>query len=147
MRSDTSSCRRRIVTGMLAVMAGAASPAWADGFTEFLAQGRPIFDARYRFENVDQHGFSRDADANTIRERLGFDTAPIWGLKALAEIQATQHLSNTFNDTVNGRIAYPQVPDPEAFELNRLQLTYVGMPDLTATLGRQRINLTFRQAG
>lgn len=141
MRASASPWRRGVLMGVVAFLAGASSPAWGDGLTEFLSQGRPIFDARYRFENVEQHGFSRRADANTIRERFGFESAPIWDLKALVEIQATQHLSNAFNDTINGRISYPQVPDPEAFALNRLQLAYTGMPDVTATLGRQRINL------
>jgi hypothetical protein len=141
MRTSASSWRRGVLTGLVAALAGNALPAWADDITDFLAQGRPIFDARYRFENVEQRGFSHNADASTIRERFGFETAPIRGLKALAEIQATQHLSNAFNDTINDRISYPQVPDPEAFELNRLQLTYAGMPEVTATLGRQRINL------
>lgn len=141
MRMSTSLLCRGTLTGLVAVLAGVPSPARAEGLAEFLAQGRPTFDARYRFENVGQQGFSHDADANTIRERFGFETAPVWDLKALVEIQATQHLSNAFNDTINGRISYPQVPDPETFELNRLQLSYAGMPDVTATLGRQRINL------
>jgi hypothetical protein len=141
MKTKASSWRREVLAGLVAIMAGTASPARADDLTDFLAEGLPIFDARYRFENVEQHGFSHHADANTVRERLGFDTAPIWNLKALIEIQATQHLSNAFNDTINGQVSYPQVPDPEALELNRLQLTYTGMPDVSATLGRQLINL------
>ena len=141
MRLGASLWGREALTGLLAALVSATSPAHADDLTEFLAQGHPIFDARYRFENVEQHGFSHDADANTVRERLGFDTAPIWAFKALIELQATQHLSNAFNDTVNGRISYPQIPDPETLELNRLQLTYTNVPGMIVTLGRQRINL------
>lgn len=140
MMSNSKWCSG-IFMGLAAIAAGVYTPARADGLTDFLAQGRPIFDMRYRFENVEQHGFSRDADANTVRERAGYETAPFLNLKALIEIQATQHLSNSFNDTINGRISYPQVPDPEVFELNRLQLSYAGVPDVAATLGRQRINL------
>lgn len=133
--------RRSVLGGLIAILAGTSSPVRADSLADFLARGRPVFDARYRYENVEQHGFAHDADANTIRERAGYETAPIWGLKALVEIQATQHISSSFNDTINGRTSYPQIPDPEVFELNRLQLTYGGVPDMAATLGRQRINL------
>ena len=119
----------------------ASSPACADGALDFLSQGQVTLDTRYRFEDVAQHGFSNSADASTVRERLGYELAPFWNLRALVELQATQHLSNSFNDTINGRISYPQVPDPEAFELNRLQLAYGGVSDATAILGRQVINL------
>ena len=35
--------------------------------------GTPILDIRYRFELVDQDGFDRDAKANTVRTRFGFE--------------------------------------------------------------------------
>lgn len=133
--------RGGILLGALAFTPGAISSAQAGPFADFLSQGQMMFDARYRYENVEQHGFVNDAGANTIRERLGFESAPVWNVRALAEIQATQHLSNDFDDTVNGRTAYPRVPDPETFDLNRLQLSYTGAPDTVAMLGRQRINL------
>jgi hypothetical protein len=119
----------------------APSMAWAGDLADFIEQGRFLFDARARYENVQQSGFARDADAGTVRERLGYETAPYSGLKLLAELQATQHLSKEFNDTINGRTAYPQVPDPESFALNRLQLSYAGVPGIAATVGRQVINL------
>jgi hypothetical protein len=141
MNRGTPSWHQGVWAGLTALTALASSPARADDMWDFLSQGRVILDTRYRFENVAQHGFSHSADANTIRERLGYESASFWDLKALVEIQATQHLSNGFNDTINGRISYPQIPDPEALELNRLQLSYAGVPDVTATLGRQVINL------
>ena len=118
-----------------------ASAAAADELAGFLEQGRVLFDTRVRYENVDQQGFSKDADAGTVRERLGYETASVLDMKALVEVQATQQLSHAFNDTVNGRTSYPQVPDPEAFALNRLQVAYSGQPGIAATLGRQVINL------
>jgi hypothetical protein len=133
--------RGEILLGALALMPGTTSSAQADSFAGFLSQGRLMFDSRYRYENVEQHGFANDADANTVRERLGVESAAVWNVQALAEIQATQHLSNNFDDTINGHTAYPAVPDPETFELNRLQLSYTGAPDTVATLGRQLINL------
>lgn len=132
---------RMLLIGLCAVAPLLALPARANDLSDFLAQGRVLADVRYRFEDVDQQGFGRNADANTVRERLGYQTASFWDLKALVEVQANQHLSNGFNDTINGRTSYPQIPDPESFDLNRLQLSYSGMTDLTATLGRQVVNL------
>jgi hypothetical protein len=141
MTEGNPGLRGETVLGALALMLGAMSSAQAGPFADFLSQGRLTFDTRYRYENVEQHGFANDADANTIRERLGFESAPVGNVQALAEIQATQHLSGNFDDTVNGRTAYPAVPDPETFELSRLQLSYTGAPDTVAMIGRQLINL------
>ncbi len=131
----------RQIAGIFLLMATVSpSVAMAGDLADFFEKGRVLFDSRTRFENVHQQGFARNANAGTIRERLGYESAPISGLKALVEIQATQHLSNTFNDTVNGKTAYPQVPDPESFSLNRLQVSYADLPGLAATVGRQVIN-------
>ncbi|MBI3675477.1 MAG: alginate export family protein [Proteobacteria bacterium] len=130
-----------IAGGFLALLAVSTAAAQADAISVFVGQGKLLFDARLRYEGVDQHGFHRDASALTLRERLGFETPDIAKFKLLAELEATQHLSNGFNDTVNGKTIYPQVPDPENLELNRLQLTYAGVPDVGLTLGRQVINL------
>ena len=118
-----------------------ASGARGEELSDPLTKGRVFLDMRLRFENVDQGGFSKNAEAATIRERLGYETPEFWNLKALIELEATQHLSNAFNDTINGRVSYPTVPDPENFELNRLQIVYTAKPGLTATVGRQVINL------
>lgn len=125
-----------VVAGLVAAFCVPAQAAVGD----FVAQGRLLFDSRLRYENVDQGGYSSSANAATLRERLGFETADLDGFKLLAELQTTQHLSSVFNDTINGRTAYPQVPDPESFALNRLQASY-GVAGLSATLGRQVINL------
>lgn len=99
-----------------------------------------IVDARLRYESVEQDGL-RDADALTLRTRLGYET-PAWrGFKALAELEGVAQLTDDFNDTVNGHTAYAVVPDPEAFELNRLQLAWSGSEGRRAVLGRQRIVL------
>jgi hypothetical protein len=99
-----------------------------------------IVDARLRYEAVAQDGL-RDADAITLRARLGYET-PAWrGLKALAELEGVGHFTDDFNDTVNGATAFAVVTDPEAFELNRLQIAWAGAEGRRAVLGRQRIIL------
>lgn len=104
------------------------------------AEGDWILDTRLRYESVSQDGLE-DASALTLRARLGYET-PAWrGFRALAELEGVAQLTDEFNDTVNGHTAYAVVPDPEAFELNRLQLSWTGAEGRSAVLGRQRIVL------
>lgn len=116
-------------------------PAAADGLDDVLRRGSLLLNARYRYEAVHQKAFAKDAEAHTVRLRAGYQTAAMWDLQALIEVEATGHLSDTFNDTVNGHTTYPVVPDPENLELNRLQILYSGLPDTKVLLGRQEINL------
>ena len=103
-------------------------------------QVRPLADFRLRLEHVDQDGLSRDAHALTLRGRVGAELAAgDWSL--LAEGEATSALIEKHDSGLNGKSAYPIVPDPENVELNRLQLQYRRLPKALVTLGRQRINL------
>ena len=103
-------------------------------------QGDWIVDARLRYEFVDQAGFASEADALTLRTRLGYET-PAWnGFKALIEAETITALSDRYNSTTNGQTTYPTVLDPEATELNRVQVSWSG-PKADVVLGRQRIVL------
>ena len=112
--------------------------------------GMPIIDVRLRFEAVEQANRPKTAEATTIRARLGYQTGVFYGVSGLAEFDIVQHLGGeAFNDTINGRLEYPIVADPDQIALNRLHLTYAArltdaaaannMPDMRITLGRQRI--------
>jgi hypothetical protein len=102
--------------------------------------GDIMVDTRLRYESVSQDGLA-DADALTLRARLGYET-PVWrGFRGLGEIEGVAQLSDEFNDTVNGATQYAVIPDPEAFELNRLQVSWSGAEGRRAVLGRQRIVL------
>ena len=92
-------------------------------------------------ELVDQAGLAEDATAITLRTRLGYQTGNMSGFTLLIEGENVLHLVDDFNDTINGLPGYPVVADPEATELNRLQLAYTGFEDTSLTLGRQRIIL------
>lgn len=98
----------------------------------------PIFDARARYEFVDQEGFSKNANAFTVRARVGAEVTPFEGFSILAEGEFVEGLNNTYNSTTNGRTQYPVVADPDNAELNRLQVSY--FTDYGgAIVGRQRI--------
>jgi hypothetical protein len=97
-------------------------------------------DTRLRYESVVQDGLA-DADALTLRARLGYETPAFHNVRALMELEGVGHLTEDFNDTVNGNLAFAVVPDPEVFEVNRLQLAWSGRAGSRATIGRQRIVL------
>ena len=121
-----------------------ATIADADGLGpigEALGETKPIVDARLRYENVEQVGVPRDADAVTLRARLGFETGKAWETALLVEGEFVTPLDSNYNSTVNGKTQYATVADPENYELNRLQLTNTSLPQTTITLGRQRVNL------
>ena len=138
---------RKSVLSLVAIIAASfGGPALADGdaIDRLLAvvPGTPILDVRYRYEMVDQAGFTRDAHAHTVRTRFGYETIEWNHFKLLVEAEAIAHLgADHFNDTVNGRVVFPVVPDPDAIELNRLQLAFTGVPDTVVVAGRQRVIL------
>ena len=134
----------------LAALAVAASPfaRAADGWT-------PTLDARYRHEHVDEDGYSRDADAHTLRARLGLRTPTRHGWTAFVELEHVEALFGERHDsTANGRTRHPVVADPEATELNQAWIAYAPSAASMLTLGRQRVvfdnqrhfgNVGFRQ--
>jgi len=102
--------------------------------------GQWIVDTRLRSESVSQDRLD-DAAALTVRARLGYETPAYHGLRGLIEAEGVGHLTDDFNDGVNGHTAFASVPDSEAFDLNRLQLVWSGAEGRKATIGRQRIVL------
>ena len=99
-----------------------------------------ILESRLRFETVSQDGFSKDAQAVTLRTRLGFETPVFHGFKVLVEGENITALSDSYNSSTNGKTAYPLVTDPETTELNRAQVSWTGTQG-EAVVGRQRLSL------
>jgi hypothetical protein len=126
-----------------------ASSAVADGLSPIagaLGEWKPIIDARLRYEWVDQEPkttFPVTANATTLRARLGFETGKAWNTSLLAEGEFVTPLESNYRDdpAVPKNVIYPVVADPEAYELNRVQLTNTSIINTTIFLGRQRINL------
>ncbi|HEX9647670.1 MAG TPA: alginate export family protein [Alphaproteobacteria bacterium] len=107
-----------------------------------LTGGRPSLDLRYRFERVDQDGFAKRAAAHTVRTRLGFETGALFGFRAMLEGQNVFHIGYPrFDDTVNGRSAYPVVADPDNTEFDQYWIASEHVPRSEIKLGRQRIIL------
>ena len=120
-----------------------ANPALAaETLTEAVAAGKPVINIRYRFENVDQNGAAREANASTVRARLGYTTDWWRDLQVGFDFDHISTVGNeNFNDTRNGRGTFPVVADPETTEVNQAYAVFRGMPDTILKVGRQRVIL------
>jgi hypothetical protein len=141
--------RNRCVSAAVAAAVVAAAPAGAaladpvqPSLLQAIEGGRPILDLRPRYEQVDQNGLFREAEAFTLRTQLGWRTAAWRRLVAQVEMENVVDLDGQrYNSTLNGKTAYPVVGDPPTTELHVAELQWTPVRDLSATVGRQRINL------
>jgi hypothetical protein len=131
----------------------AAPPAAEPTISDAVAAGHLILEMRARYEYVDQAKtavLTRNADAYTLRTRMGWETGEWHKLRALAEFEDVRvlgpehyqvNIPGATTPPLNGadKTKYPLVNDPKFTELNRLQLTWTPISAVTATLGRQRI--------
>jgi hypothetical protein len=127
--------------GLCCALQGAPALAEMGPIGGAIGETKPIIDARLRLENVDQDPMANEANALTLRARLGFETGKAWDTSLLAEGEFVWPLRSDYNSTTNGNVTYPTVADPESYEFNRLQLLNTSLPQTTITLGRQRITL------
>lgn len=136
--------------GLLSFATGAMAQDAAPTISDAIGAGKLILEARLRYENVDQQGTVRSADGTTLRTRLGWESAEWKGFRLLGEAEDVRHVSpEKYNVAIpgpggaslNGKIAYPIINDPEVTEVNRAQLSWTPGPLATVTVGRQRIEL------
>lgn len=111
-----------------------AGPACAETITL-----KPVAEARVRYENVDQDGIAKEADALTIRVRGGVQ-ASSGPLSATVVAQGTLAAIDDYYDGLNGVANRPIVADPENIALYIAQLQYKTKA-LTLTAGRQKLVL------
>ncbi|MGH8352481.1 MAG: alginate export family protein [Pseudomonas sp.] len=118
-----------------------AHAAAEEDFSNLFTQGKTIFDARYRYEHVDQDNALKHANAQTLRTRLGFQSGKWYGLSGLVEADNVSRLGDAaYNETRNGQTEYAVVADPDGSEINQALLRYDHSLG-AAVVGRQRINL------
>lgn len=136
----------------LAALAGASltsgalraadAPAPADSIGEAFAKGKVSLNVRARYEGVEQTGL-RDADAATVRTRLGFTTSALNGFKAMIEAENIAALDpNNYSQAGlnSGGAGRAVVADPVGTEINQAWLAY-GSGKTGVTAGRQRLVL------
>ncbi|MBI2514158.1 MAG: alginate export family protein [Opitutae bacterium] len=127
------------LASLLATAAIGAEPA---SLADAVAQSKVSLNARLRYEGVQQTGLL-DANALTLRTRLGFTTAKFAGWQFSAEGENVAAFDgDAFNQSGLNPAAARRavVADPETTELNQLWLAY-SHDKTTATLGRQKLIL------
>jgi len=117
-------------------------PSGLGALEQALGGGRAWLSLRYRFEQVDQDGFTKDAYASTLRTVLGYETKSLGGFLGLLEFEDVSVVGNELYDSgVNGVSDRPLVVDPDGTEVNQVYLRWSD-PDLVdARVGRQRVQL------
>lgn len=129
--------------------AGLAALAFAGGFPGIAAAQEikiePVLDTRLRYESAVVDDALLNADAVTLRARVGVKAG--WkNFSLLAESEATAGLVTQYNALPfpqaedQRRPQYTAIPDPANVELNRLQLGWRD-GETALTVGRQRIEL------
>jgi hypothetical protein len=114
----------------------------AESLKEAVKGGDVLVDFRYRYEFVDDEGFSKDAEASTARLRLGYRTGLFHGVYALGELEGLAVIGGEqYNSNANGLTDFPLVPDPDDEEINQIYVGYEGLKNTDFRLGRQRITL------
>ena len=112
-----------------------------EDFSKLFSEAKPILDARYRYEHVDQDNALKHANAQTLRTRVGVQSGKWYGLSALIEADNVSRIGDaSYNETRNGQSEYSVVADPDGSEINQALLRYDHQYG-AAVLGRQRINL------
>ncbi len=112
-----------------------------------LAQGRLNVNARLRYEQDEEEGvkaITKGAYAPTFRTRLGYTTAPVYGLDAMIEGVNVTALGPEHNYNAagsNGQGARPVVADPALTRVDQAWVGYNLTNVLSAKVGQQDINL------
>ena len=126
-----------VTIGLFAASGGAHA---GQSLSDWLEQGKLVVDTRARYEGVDDRSKALYANAATLRARLGFETAAWNGLSLAFDFDEVFAIGATdYNNTRNGKTAYPTVGDPSLTALNRLQLTYATGFGTKIVVGRQRL--------
>lgn len=112
----------------------------ADSVASAITSGKVSGNIRLRYETVSDDAVANDADALTVRTRLGYETAPFKGFTAVAEVEDTHTLFGV-DDYAPERAGYATIADPKDTEVNRAYLRYRGISRLDLGYGRQRLNL------
>jgi len=136
--------RKQLVSLLAVAMLPVAVPFSAahaeSAVTKALKEGTGSASLRYRYEVVDQENMTEDAEASTVRTRVGYKTGEVSGLTGYVEFEDVRVVgSERFNSTANGLTQYPAVVDVESTELNQGFLTYKAGAETAVKAGRQRI--------
>lgn len=138
-RGSAVSCISGLAFGAAVLALGASSNAMAAGsLKEALSQSQGYADLRLRYESVEQDNALKDAEAITLRSRLGLKTGEFSGFSITAELEDSSPITDNYNDANGSGAGYSAIADPESTEWDQFFLAYKGK-GFSAKLGRQVI--------
>ena len=112
----------------------------ADSVSSMFSNGKAALSFRYRFENVDQDGIAKAANASTLKTRLNYTSASYNNVTFFTEMDNVTVIgSERYRTPSNGKTDYAIVADPDGSDINQAYLRYK-TDGFNATVGRQRIN-------
>ncbi len=108
----------------------------------WISDGKLDLNFRYRYEFVDQDGFTKDAHASTLRTRLAYRSPYFSNFGFLIEFDDVRSIGDDlYNSTRNGNTNRPIVADPEGTDVNQALILYRGLENTVIRAGRRRITL------
>lgn len=123
---------------------------WGDAFRD----GEVIANVRYRFESVEQDNALRDAEASTLRARLGYASDTTQPFSFAVDVEGVTAVgSERYNSGANGLTDFSAVLDDETTEVNqayvmlRLDKTQISVGRRAMKLDNSRFlgDVVFRQ--
>ncbi len=130
---------------MMPAISMSAEVAEATSLGDAITDGKFSGSLRLRWENVDQDGKSKVADAITLRSLVGYETKPFHGFSINAQVYGLSPFTDNYNDAKKGdpiasRKMYPVVADPEDYDFHQIYLQWANATT-NVKLGRQNIFL------
>lgn len=109
-------------------------------WTEAFAQGKGSIAFNYRYEEVDQDDFAKNAHASTLRTTVDFRTADYERVRAYIQFENTTIVGNEVYNDASGvsTSSRPVVADPAGSDLNQAYIDYDYDSGLVR-LGRQEL--------
>ena len=98
-------------------------------------------DARLRYDFIDQDRLPETATAMTLSARVSAEWSPNEWLSGLIEVEGVGALIDDYTDLPAPMLAKPLIPDPEHFDINRLQIQAEFNDRTFITLGRQSLRI------
>lgn len=128
---------------LLAGLTGmAAAQTLSDELASAIKDGQVKLNYRLRFEHVDDDAFADPASALTGRLLLGYGTADFYGFKTYVEMENVHAFGGqAYSSKPAPGNSRPVVADPEETEVHQAYLSFMGIPNSSLNLGRQRIVL------
>lgn len=110
------------------------------GFHAAISGGKTSLGLRYRFDHINDDARPKDANASTLRTRLGYSTADWHHLSASLEMDNISSLGEErYFSMINGKTDYALIPDPPGTDLNQAYLQYNVPSHTRIRVGRQKV--------